>query len=177
MSLNNLMTLFKFNHQDLEANRQGRLSAEQQKRWQGAGQFSSMITQVVIPLVVAGFIVVLGLVVGFIIDNLVLGGLIGLVLGAVVGGGIGLMAWNNGRNKSETASVAVGRAEGVAHLKEVHDRGEPGMSFHRYLIEIEHHTFQLFRKEQFEALENGGRYIVYYLDNEEKYIVSLEPVT
>ena len=175
MPLNNLMTLFKFNHQDLDANRQGRLSAEQQARWQGAGQFSKMIMQVAIPLVVAGFIVIVSVAVGFIIGRLVLGALIGFVLAALVGGGIALLAWLNGRNKPASASLAVGRAEGIAHLKEYYDHGEPGMSIHQYKLEIEHHSFQLFRKEQFEALENGGRYVVYYLDNDEKYIVSLEP--
>ena len=176
MSLNDLMRLFKFNQLDLEANRQGRLSAEQQARWEGASNWSGMVMQLGVPLVVAGFIAFVGIVLSFMVERLLVGAIVSLCFSAVVGGGIGLFFWQRGRNRPATSTVRVGRAEGIAHLKEVHDRSEPGLHSHQYKLEIEHHSFQLFRKEQFEALENGGRYAVHYLDNEEKYIVSIEPL-
>jgi hypothetical protein len=101
------------------------------------------------------------------------GSLLSLVVAAVVGVGMRMRAGRSGNDESPVPVTAVHRAEGITHLKEVIDRSEHSPSRH-YKLEIEHHTFQLFRKEQFEALENGARYAVYYLDNDDKYIVSLE---
>lgn len=169
----NLMTLFKFTPDDLQANRNGYLSAAQQARWAEAGQWAGSMMTTAVPLIVSLFIAIIGIIISVVVNQLVLGSVISLIIAGVVGLGMRLRAKRSSQDETAIPATAVHRAEGIAHLKETTDRSDHETS-RRYKLEIEHHTFQLFRKEQFEALENGKHYIVYYLDDDDKYIVSLE---
>jgi hypothetical protein len=167
------MQLFKFTADDLSANRRGQLSAAQQARWAEAGQWAGSMAGTAVPFITAAVIAVIGIIISFIVSQPVVGSLLSLVVAAVVGVVMRMRAGQSGHEEMPVPVTAVGRAEGAAHLKEILDRSEHNTS-RRYKLEIEHHSFQLFRKELFEARENGARYIVYYLDDDDKYIVSLE---
>jgi hypothetical protein len=169
----NLMELFKFTPDDLQANRHGQLSPAQQARWADAGQWAGSMTTTAVPLIVSLFIAIIGIIISVIVGQPVLGSVISLVVAGVVGVGLRMRARRSIQDEASVSVTAVRCAEGVAHLRETMDRSEHETS-RRYKLEIEHHVFQLFRKEQFEGLENGARYIVYYLDDDDKYIVSLE---
>ena len=172
-----LMQVFQFDHEDLQANRRGRLSATQQKRWAEAEQWSQSILQTTIPLAVAVLLAAVGVAVSQFLAQPLWGVVVSLALSFLVGGWLSLRNRRNGRAATvPTAELTVHKAEGVAHLKDHIDHDEQG-STRRYKLEIEHHTFQLFRKAQFEVLENGARYAVYYLDDDDKYILSLEKLT
>lgn len=175
MTESSLNQLFKFTVDDLHTNRQGHMSVAQQQRWANAGQWAGTMTTTVIPLIVSIFIAVVGLIISVIVEQIVVGGILSLLLASVVGLGTRLALGRNGRSETPQQGTAVQRAEGIAHLRETVDHSKHGASRH-YQLEIEHHTFPLFRKEQFEALENGARYIVYYLDDDSKYILSLEQI-
>lgn len=169
----NLMQLFKFTADDLQANRRGQLSPTQQARWAEAEQWSGSMAGTAVPLITAAVIAVIGIILSFVVGQLIVGSMLSLVVAGVVGVGMRIRAGRSDHDEMPAPVTAVYHAEGVAHLKETLDRSEHHTS-RRYRLEIEHHTFQLFRKEQFEALENGARYAVYYLDDDDKYIVSLE---
>ncbi|MCB0027793.1 MAG: hypothetical protein KDE28_07805 [Anaerolineales bacterium] len=173
MSLEILMDRFKFTQADLEANRQGHLSAAQQARWAGAGQWSRKLLRTTIPLLVAAFVAVVGLIISLVLNTLVVGSAVSLIIAGLVGFTIRWLAGLGGRGEVAVETTSVGRAEGVVHLRESFDRGEDS-TFRRRQLEIGHHTIQLLNKEQFEAIENGARYIVYFMDNDEKWIVSIE---
>ena len=169
----NLMQIYKFTADDLQANRRGQLSVAQQKRWVGAGKWSGKVIKTAVPLITAFVILLFGIVTSIFLDQW----LICMVVSVLAAGGAGIGLWflmgrMVGRDTSETIP-AVQRAEDIAHLKKFKDRYENNYSM-SYRLEIDHHSFQIFRREQFEALEDGGRYIVYYLDDDNKYIVSLE---
>ncbi len=169
----NLMELFKFTPDDLQANRRGQLSPAQQARWTEAGQWAGTMMTTAVPLIVSLFIAVIGIIISVVVNQLVLGSVISLIVAGVIGFGLRMWARQSRQDEVSVPVTAVCRAEGIAHLRETVDRSEH-QTFRHYKLEIEHHTFQLFRKEQFEALENGARYIVYYLDDDDQYIVSLE---
>jgi hypothetical protein len=171
MSDEMMMKQFEFTEADLQANERGLLSESQQARWRKAGAWSGSMMKTAVPLVFALLAVTVGLIISAVIGRIVLGGLITLIL-AVVGAVVIRLVMGGGQ-KAEPLSLAVGRAEGVAHLKETLDSDEHDMT-RRYKLEIDHHTFQLFRKTQFEALENGAKYVVYYYEDAgHKYIISL----
>ena len=172
MSTENLMSLFKYDLSDLRANQNGRLSPAQQARWVEAGQWSQSVLQTAVPLAVSLLIAVVGIVVSLAAEQTVVGSLISVAVALLVGGGIWVVM-RRGQTAVSQDIPAVGRAEGIVKLTDEIEYDEHNAS-RRYRLEIEQHTFQLFTKQQFEALENGVRYAVYYLDNEEKYIVSLE---
>ena len=73
MSQETLMQLFKFDQQDLEANRQGHLSEQQQKRWAEAGQWSKSVLQNTFPLLAAVFVVVTGIIITLIVRQFLIG--------------------------------------------------------------------------------------------------------
>lgn len=170
----NLMQLFKFSPDDLRANQQGQLSTAQQTRWAEAGQWAGSMTGITIPLVVAITIAVIGIIISLAVSQPMLGIVLSLVIAGLAGIGVRMMLKPDGRSQTPVPVTAVHRAEGIVHLKETFDTSGDGMSRRYYRLEIDHHSFQLFRREQFEALENGGHYIVYYLDDDDQYIVSLE---
>ena len=168
----NLMALFKYDLTDLRANQNGRLSPTQQARWVEAGEWSQNVVQTAVSVAIVLLILIVGIVISVAVEQALVGSLVSVVVALLVGGGI----WVGMRGKGTAVSPqipTVGRAEGIAKLTDEIEYDEHNAS-RRYRLEIEHHTFQLFTKQQFEALENGARYAVYYLDNEEKYIVSLE---
>ncbi len=175
MSQEKLMAAFKFNQQDLDANRQGQLSAQQQTRWAEAGQWSKSVTETAVPLGIALLI----LIVGIVISLNSLRPQVGILIYTVCAIFAGLIARSLSQQmrteKLETTST-VGRAEGIARLTDEIQHDEHSSS-RRYRLEIEQYTFQLFTKEQFEALKNGERYAVYFMDNENQYIVSVEKRT
>ena len=179
MSTQILMDLFKFDQADLRANQNGRLSPAQQARWVEADQWSQSLTQK-IALGLAAFVAIIGIVISLIVGAALWGSIISLLIALLVGGVSWSFMRRSGHSEAESLSSeslpAVERAEGIAHLREYTDRSERNVR-HYYRLEIEHHSFQLFKKEQFEALKNGARYAVYYLDNDEKYIVSLEQLS
>ncbi|WP_420629721.1 hypothetical protein [Candidatus Leptofilum sp.] len=166
------MSLFKYDLSDLRANQNGRLSPNQQARWVEADQWSQSVVQTAVPLGIFLLILIVGIVISLAANQPLIGSLASVVLALLVGGGVWL-----GMRREQTAVPpqipAVGRAEGIAKLTDEIEYDEHNAS-RRYRLEIKNHTFQLFNKQQFEALENGARYAVYYLDNEEKHIVSLE---
>ena len=172
MASEKLMHLFKYDHTDLRANQNGRLSPAQQARWVEAGEWSKSVLQTAVPLITALLIAIVGIVISLASEKILVGSLVSVVVALLVGGGVWV-----GMRRSSTAvpqgMPAVGRAAGAAHLTDEIEYDEHSAS-RRYRLEIENHTFQLFTKQQFEALKNGDRYAVYYLDNEEKYIVSIE---
>lgn len=170
--MDGLMQVFQFDHEDLQANRQGKLSATQQKRWAEAEQWSQSVLQTTLPLAVAVLLAAVGVAVSQFLAQPLWGTVVSLGLSVLVGGWLSLRNRRNGR-AAPTTQIKVHKAEGIAHLKDPIDHDEHDSS-RRYRLEINHHTFQLFRKVQFEALENGARYAVYYLDDDDKYILSLE---
>lgn len=175
MSQAQLMEVFKFNEQDLDANRQGHLSEQQQARWAAAGQWSQSVMQTTFPLLAAVFIVVVGIILTLLSKQYLIGTLLMIAGATLVGGGI----WIIGRRINQTspeATPSVGRVEGVVHLREQLERGFSDLN-RRYALEIEHDVFQLFTKEQFEAVKNGKRYAIYFMNDENKYIVSIEKLT
>jgi hypothetical protein len=171
MSHDNIMEQFKFTKADLEANKRGLLSESQQARWVGAGRWSGAVMKTAVPLIIAVIIAIVGFIISAVIGQLAVGGIMTIVF-AVLGAVVSRLVMGSGVKK-ERIQLTVGRVEGVAHLKEMLESDEHDLT-RRYKLEIGHHTFQLFRKTQFEALENGAGYIVYYLDDGKKFIVSLE---
>ncbi|MCB8943195.1 MAG: hypothetical protein H6658_05525 [Ardenticatenaceae bacterium] len=169
----NFMQLFKFTPDDLQANRRGQLSPVQQARWAEAGQWAGSVMQTAVPLITAALIALIGITISLFLEQSTIGIMISLVIAGLVGVGLRLRARRNGRQETLVPITAVHRAEGIAHLQEIVDRSEHNTS-RRYQLEIDPHIFPLFRQEQFEALENGARYAVYYLEDDNKYIVSLE---
>lgn len=172
MAQETLMEAFNFDQQDLVANRQGNLSEQQQKRWAEAGQWSTSILQNTFPLVAAIFVVVVGIILTLISRQFLIGTLLTIAGAALVGGGIRLSIQRTNRTEPE-AMPTIQRVAGMAQLTENIDRGAGDIS-RRYRLEIAPYTFQLFTKEQFEALKNGERYTVYFMGDENQYIVSIE---
>ena len=175
MSQETLMQLFKFDQQDLEANRQGYLSEQQQKRWAEAGQWSKSVLQNTFPLLAAVFVVVTGIIITLIVRQFLIGILLTIAGAALVGGGIRLSIQRTNQTAPEEMPV-IKQVEGMAQLTENVNRGANDIS-RRYHLEIAPYRFQLFSKEQFEALENGGRYVVHFMGDEDQYIVSIEKLT
>ncbi|WP_420641659.1 hypothetical protein [Candidatus Leptofilum sp.] len=172
MSQQTLMELFKFNQQDLDANRKGRLSEGQQARWEAAGQWSQSVMQKIFPLLAAVFILLVGIILTLVSRQYLVGILLTIAGATLVGGGIRLTGQRMNQTDSEPMP-SVGRVEGIVHLRENLERSHNELN-RRYELEIEHDTFQLFTREQFDAVKNGQRYAVHFMNDENKYIVSIE---
>ena len=172
MSQEELMQIFKFDQQDLAANQQGHLSAQQQARWTAAGQWSKTVLQKTFAVLAAFIVLVFGTIYTFSSQQLLWGSLGSVTLALLVGGGVWLIVQR--QNQAEPEEMpAVGRREGPIRLQDELDEHDQGVS-RRYKVEIEDITFQLFTEEQFESLKNGEPYAVYFMDDENKYIVSIE---
>ncbi|MCA9920022.1 MAG: hypothetical protein KC445_18825 [Anaerolineales bacterium] len=175
MSQNELMAVFKFNQQDLAANREGKLSAAQAARWAEAGQWSKSVTETVIPLGITLLFIIIGIVMSLNSVRPQVGILIYTVC-AIFAGLVARFLSQLTRSAKLETTPTVAQAEGTAKLTDEIGYDEHSSS-RRYRLEIEHYTFQLFTKAQFEALKSGERYAVYFMDDENQYIVSIEKLT
>ncbi len=172
MSQEELMQIFKFDQQDLAANQQGHLSAQQQARWASAGQWSKTVLQKTFAVLAAFIVLIFGILYTISSQHLLWGSLASVGLALLVGGGVWLIAQRQNQAEPEEMPT-VGHREGLIHLKTDLDEHDQGLS-RRYRVEIEGTLFQLFTQEQFEALKNGEPYALYFMDDENKYIVSIE---
>ena len=175
MSQDQLMAVFRFDQQDLAANRQGQLSVQQQARWVEAGRWSKSVTGTAVPLAVALLILIVGIFISLGSPRPQVGILIYTVC-AILAGLIARSLSQLTRSAKPETLPNVGRVEGPARLTDELEQDEHSMS-RRYRLEIEQYTFQLFTKNQFEALKNGERYAVYFMADETQYIVSIEKLS
>lgn len=165
MSLLNLMTQLKFSHEDLSANREGKLSAAQIQKYDEAPQFSPLVIAVIL-----GHVAVIGGVLGILAITTGKTAL-WIVFGIVVA--LGLLPFTLLRTEGNfkpllRSDVKQGRVKKTCGLALLEAKQGRQAYYHLTISGV---TMQISSK-QAAAFQHGENYCAYYLPNSQTFLTA-----